>query len=236
MIIAGHRLRGQVLTNSDHTAVDPSTPHAASEVLEHSYPGARSALKREILLAALACFNEHGLESTTIDMIKAHCGTSVGNIYHHFGNKEGVIAALFLSALNHQSAMRERYLAAADSAADGIRALVHSYVDWVTQQPALARFQYQARSAVANGPMADELKARNHQRNRQLKEWVAQPARRQALREWPAELFPSLIIGPAESYCRAWLSGRVKTSPQGHRDALAEAAWAAVAQQPSVAG
>lgn len=207
------------------TSSDP----IAARALERSYPGARAALKRDILLSALACFNEHGLEPTTIDMIKARCGTSVGNIYHHFGNKEGVVAALFFCALEDQALMRELYLDQAQSPQEGIAALVHSYVDWVTQQPDLARFQYQARSAVARGPQGDELIERNRHRNRHLKQWLADPERRAAFREWPAELFLSLIVGPAESYCRAWLSGRVKTSPSGYREELAEAAWASVA-------
>lgn len=214
------------MTINDVSAV--ASPSAAVAVLERSYPGARATLKREILLSALACFNEHGLEPTTIDMIKVRCGTSVGNIYHHFGNKEGVVSALYFSALEDQARMRDSALAQAQTARDGIAALVHSYVDWVTQQADLARFQYQARSAVANGPQAGELGERNRLRNRSLKEWMADPERRKAFRDWPAELFLSLIIGPAESYCRAWLSGRVKTPPSGYREELAEAVWASV--------
>lgn len=51
---------------------------------------------------------------------------------------------------------------------------------------------------------------------------------REELLSLPLELMPSLIIGPAESYCRAWLSVRVKQSPELYRQALAEAAWRAV--------
>ena len=41
----------------------------------------------------------------------------------------------------------------------------------------------------------------------------------------PSELIPSLIIGAAESYSRAWLSAKVKKSPWEYREQLAEAAW-----------
>jgi len=43
----------------------------------------------------------------------------------------------------------------------------------------------------------------------------------------------SLIIGSAESYARAWLSGRVKHSPNHYAALLAQAAWASISQTPA---
>ena len=79
---------------------------ATHEALERQFPGRRAHLKRHILHGALACFNEQGLEPTTIDQIRVRCDTSVGNIYHHFGNKDGLIAALFFCALDDQARLR----------------------------------------------------------------------------------------------------------------------------------
>lgn len=199
-------------------------------VLERAYPGARAQLKRRILLGALACFNEHGIEPTTIEMLKERCNTSVGNLYHHFGSKEGLVAALFFSAMEDQGMLVDEGLAQATAARDGVAALVFSYVDWVTAQPELARYLFQARSAVAKGPHGRDLQQRNRVRNKAVLAWFAQPAVLGALREWPPELFPSLIIGQAENYCRAWLAGRVKASPAQYREMLAEAAWCSVAR------
>ncbi|MFZ3184381.1 MAG: TetR/AcrR family transcriptional regulator [Pseudomonas sp.] len=196
-----------------------------SDLLERCYPGRRAELKRSILSQALACFNAQGIEATTIEMIRAACQTSVGAIYHHFGNKEGLVAALFFTALEDQATLREGYLAQAKTTQEGVYALVHSYVDWVDSQPDWARFQFHARFAVTKGSLKDELIARNKARNRQLMEWLAEPGRGAELLRVPAELMPSLIIGQAESYCRAWLSGRVLSSPKRYREVLAEAAW-----------
>jgi AcrR family transcriptional regulator len=203
---------------------------ALNAVLERAYPGARAQLKRRILLGALACFNEHGIEPTTIDMLKERCEASVGNLYHHFGSKEGLVAALFFSALDAQAALTDESFAQAVSLREGVAALVHGYVDWVTAQPELARFMFQARASVAKGPRGSELKQRNRQRGKALMAWFTEPERLAGLREWPAELLLSLIIGQSENYCRAWLSGRVKTSPQQYREMLAEAAWCSVAR------
>lgn len=195
------------------------------DLIERTFPGRRSDLKRSILRAALACFNEVGIEATNIETIRARCDTSVGAIYHHFGNKEGLVAALFFAALEDQATLRDRYLQDAHTAHAGVVGLVHSYVEWVHEQPEWARFVFQSRFAVSNGPFKDELIARNRQRNQLLKDWMSAPERKEHFSHLPAELIPSLIIGAAESYSRAWLSAKVKKSPWEYRELLAEAAW-----------
>jgi len=200
----------------------------AADLIERTFPGRRSELKRTILRQALACFNEVGIEATNIETIRALCDTSVGAIYHHFGSKEGLVAALFFAALEDQAALREQFLGDAKSAREGVTALVRSYVQWVDAQPDWARFVFQSRFAVANGPFKDELLTRNQLRNRHMSEWFGGEGRREQLSHVPAELLFSLIIGAAESYSRAWLSGRVKQSPAAYAELLAQAAWASI--------
>jgi AcrR family transcriptional regulator len=111
----------------------------AQQLLERLYPQRRSLLKRQILLDALACFLEYGLDATSIEMIRDKSESSVGAIYHHFKNKEGVIAALVFAALDDQS-LRDQYLERARSLRDVLNALIYSYVDWVSDQPHLLSF------------------------------------------------------------------------------------------------
>jgi AcrR family transcriptional regulator len=200
------------------------------DLIERIYPGRRSELKRSIMRQALVCFNESGIEATNIETIRTQCDTSVGAIYHHFGNKEGLVAALFFAALEDQAALRDSYLQDAQTAQAGVAALIYSYVEWVDEQPDWARFVFQSRYAVSSGPFKDELLERNKQRNRQLLDWMSVEGRKEPFSHFPAELIPSLIIGAAESYCRAWLSGRVKKSPRDYRDILAQAAWSSITQ------
>ena len=199
-----------------------------TDLIERTFPGRRSELKRSILRQALACFNEVGIEATNIETIRAQCDTSVGAIYHHFGSKEGIVAALFFAALEDQGVLRDRYLQHANTAHEGIVALVRSYVEWVSEQPDWARFVFQSRFAVSSGPFKDELLSRNKLRNQQLADWMGVEGRKAHFSHLPAELLPSLIIGAAQSYSRAWLSGRVKKSPSEYADVLAEAAWRSI--------
>ena len=46
----------------------------------------------------------------------------------------------------------------------------------------------------------------------------------------PRELYASLLIGQSENYCRAWLSGRVKSPPTDHADVFADCAWRSIAE------
>ena len=201
---------------------------STQSVLERCHPGRRAALKREILARSLACFNDQGIEATTIEVIRVACETSVGAIYHHFGNKDGLIAALFFCALDDQAHGLSQRLSGARNLEEGVHAMVLSYVEWVVAEPELARFMYQARSFVAKGPHAQTLVDRNRTRNRHVLNWFSQRDDGSRLSRCPPDLLPSLIIGPSENYCRAWLSTRVRTSPQTHGPALAAAAWGSI--------
>lgn len=209
---------------------------STQSVLERCHPGRRAALKRDILARSLACFNDQGIEATTIEVIKAACETSVGAIYHHFGNKDGLIAELFFCALDDQAQLLNTRLSQAHDQRSGVHAMVLSYLDWVTAEPELARFLFQASSFVAKGPHAPVLVERNRARNQALHAWFSQLDDGAMLAKCSRDLLPSLIVGQSEHYCRAWLAGRVRATPQAHRLALAEAAWGAITAVAALAG
>ncbi|MBE0484361.1 MAG: TetR/AcrR family transcriptional regulator [Bacterioplanes sp.] len=197
-------------------------------ILERRFPGRKAGLKREILEQALACFNETGIESTTIDSIRVSCQASVGAIYHHFGNKEGILGALFFAVLDDQHEFFEQYLARANTLKDFVSAIVMSYVDWVVQNPEWAKFQFQARGFIAKGPLRQELSNRNTKQLKGLKAKLQTVDSCGIKISLPFELIPSLVIGATENYCRAWLSGRVPTCPSVYREQLSAAAWRSI--------
>ncbi len=197
-------------------------------LIERIFSGRRAELKRIILLQALSCFLEKGIEATTIEMICDRAEASVGVIYHHFKNKEGIISALFFAALDDQSQRREEALQQATSLQQGIISIVESYIDWVEQNPDFARFLYAARLNIAENNASEELQLRNQQRNQALMAWFQQQQDFAILQKVPHELLLSLVIGTTESYCRAWLSNKVKTSPQQYKSVLAQSAWNAL--------
>ncbi len=198
---------------------------SAQELLERLYPGRRAALKRQILLDALSCFLENGIETTSIEMIRAKSDSSVGAIYHHFKNKEGIVATLFFTALDDQAARRDEYLEGTESLQEVLYAFIHSYIDWVSEQPEFAKFLISARFSVMQGEDQERLVQKNKSRNQKIFSEISNYADSEFLKSIPHELLLSLVIGSTENYCRAWLSQRVSSNPKVYKDILAKAAW-----------
>lgn len=198
---------------------------SAQELLERLYPGRRAALKRQILLDALSCFLENGIETTSIEMIRSKSDSSVGAIYHHFKNKEGIVATLFFAALDDQAALRDEYLEGTKSLKEVLYAFIHSYVDWVCGQPEFAKFLISARFSVMQGEDQERLIQKNKLRNQKIFSEISNYAEAEFFKSIPHELLLSLVIGSTENYCRAWLSQRVKSDPKVYKDILAKAAW-----------
>lgn len=198
---------------------------SAQELLERLYPGRRAALKRQILLDALSCFLENGIETTSIEMIRSKSDSSVGAIYHHFKNKEGIVATLFFAALDDQAALRDEYLEGTKSPQEVLYAFIHSYVDWVSGQPDFAKFLISARFSVMQGEDQERLVQKNKLRNQKIFSEISNYAEAEFLKSIPHELLLSLVIGSTENYSRAWLSKRVQSDPKVYKDILAKAAW-----------
>lgn len=61
--------------------------------------------QRNLLDAALELFIENGYAGTSIADIVERAGSSVGSLYHHFGDKNGVYLALWDDWMNAQEAL-----------------------------------------------------------------------------------------------------------------------------------
>lgn len=201
---------------------------AADKLLERALPDLRQASRRSVLRHALALFNHHGVEATTIDHLRRACGQSVGTIYHHFKNKEGVVATLFFVAFDDQSrAIAARTAGLADGRAV-VEALIAAYTAWITEQPECAQFVFLARDAVAQGPHAADLQARLLARYDPIDALLAREAAAGRILPLPADLIPSLVLGATEFYARGWLAGRRQATPASHAQRFATAAWRSI--------
>jgi AcrR family transcriptional regulator len=196
--------------------------------LARALPEPRSETRREVLAHALRLFNAQGIEAAKIEDLRRASGQSIGSIYHHFGNKEGVAAALFFAAFDDQSAAIAARIEGCRDSRACIAALVTAYAQWVSELPAPAHYLYLARETVARGPHGPALVERVEARYRPIDERLAEDVRRGRLRALPEDLIPALVLGPTESYCRAWLAGRRQSSPVTYAPLLADAAWRAL--------
>ncbi|WP_252272990.1 TetR/AcrR family transcriptional regulator [Pseudomonas subflava] len=192
---------------------------------------ARRSRKDEILQAALACFTEYGVDATTIEMIRDRSGASIGSLYHHFGNKERIIGALYLAGTSEYAALLDQGFASADSAEACVRLLVTSYIDWVVANPDWARFVLHSRGRVEAGERGDELREANRVHFQRILEALSGYREEGVFKAMPADCFASVVIGPTHDFARNWLAGRTQTQLADCRELLASVAWESVRAQ-----
>ncbi|WP_431478153.1 TetR/AcrR family transcriptional regulator [Massilia eburnea] len=144
--------------------------------------------KSAILSAALAVFCEKGIEATSIEDIRQRSQASVGSIYHHFGNKEGIAAALFAQGLDSYWQQIKENVAQAGNAEFAIHAIVSTHLNWVVEQPDMARFLFARRQAVSaehDDAIRQRTAAHFKEVFEKLKPWFKQGI----LRRLPLELY-----------------------------------------------
>jgi len=184
--------------------------------------------KREILSSALKCFIEKGVEHTTIADIRDISGVSVGSIYHHFGNKDGIVADLFLTGMRDHSAQQEEALEKAANVEEGVKAVVRCYINWINDNPDWARFVFRYRSLVEHGGKNQKQEEQKRAHFTRLRDWFRPYIAEGAIKKLPFEVYHALIIGPSQDFALRWLAGKTKTELISHRELYAEAAWQAI--------
>jgi AcrR family transcriptional regulator len=185
---------------------------------------ARSSRRGEILDAALESFTEHGYERATIDDIRWRSGASVGSIYHHFGGKEQIAAALYVEALRDYQSGFLRLLGEA-TAERTIKGIVRHHLRWVDANPKLAAFLLAPRSVEMRLAGEAGVRELNRAAFQALESWRR---RARGLQPLSFDAFYAVVIGPAQEAARHRLAGRTKTPLRRLERELADAAWRAV--------
>lgn len=181
-----------------------------------------------VLRAALIEFTRLGIEAANISAISQRAGVSIGSIYHHFGNKAGIVRRLHERGLeDHHSKMLEA-LRRATSARESIQVLVTVFIEWCVENPRWARFIFGARPSVSMVPQSHAADPDAESRLQQLREMLQPHVHSGEIRSLPETLYPAIIHGPAQHRVRAWLAGRAPVPDDLDTHALADAAWRAV--------
>ena len=184
--------------------------------------------KQEILDAALRGFAEKGLAGTTVEEVRTRSGASVGSIYHHFGDKEGIAAALYVAILRDYQRGLLAVLEGHGDARRTVEGLVRHHLRWVASDRDRARFLLGGRPPRA----VDEIRELNRRAFRATAGWLEEQVAAGRIRSIPFDLFYAVLIGPAQEFCRHWLEGRLDTSMRTAEGELAAAAWGALAPTP----
>ena len=184
--------------------------------------------KTEILEAALACFAEIGYGATSIDHIRQRSGASVGSIYHHFGNKEGIATALYMAVLEKY---RDGLMAVFEANSGGeavVKAVVRFHIDWAMENPDLERYLLHMRREAGAGDGEQTIRKATGSFLSRIGVHIKPLIENGEVKALVKELYIPLIIGPAQELIRLWLSGRSEIDLRDVREDLAEAAWNAL--------
>ncbi len=180
-----------------------------------STPGRR----RQVLDAALACFEDKGVAATTIDDICRQSGLSVGSIYHHFSGKDDIGEQLVREALDDY---RNGVVAALEGGRDprsSVRRLVRFHLDWVEARPGLTRLMLRWEDAHREAPSGHE-----HYReySEAIGRWLRDEARAGRIRRMAPDLYSALLMGPLMEHARQAAAGLTTASRRALEDGLSD--------------
>jgi AcrR family transcriptional regulator len=188
----------------------------------------RTGRRREILKAALACFEELGYEASTIEGIRRRSRASVGSIYHHFGGKAGIASALYAEGLTDYQAGLLARMRRSRSARGLVKAVVRHHLDWAEANPAWARYLMGMRRLEAVAAIEARLREINQGFIREARALIRPHMDRGEIAALRLEILLALLFGPAQEFLRLRFSGRTDLGLRQARELLAEAAWKSV--------
>lgn len=98
-----------------------------------------------VLDAVLLLFNQRGYFATSVQDISRESGVSIGSIYHHFGDKEGIARDLY-HALAEQMSSKISWISARQGTVhDQCRAVVRTLFEMTEDEPLVMDFMLYAK-------------------------------------------------------------------------------------------
>ncbi len=111
--------------------------HSNQLIIKNSEPAPDSAAA--ILDAAMALFAERGFDAVPISAIAERAGISKGNIFHHYGSKDGLYLAVMQQASGNTSHLLADLTRSAGSFADRIRHFARAHLHYLVSHENVAR-------------------------------------------------------------------------------------------------
>lgn len=176
--------------------------------------------REDLLAAGLAVFDRDGFEGATVAAIRTRARASNGSFFHFFGSKKELAGTLFLEVLQRYHAAVFAAIEARSGAQDGIARLIRAHLDWVVNNRREARYLFEISRVEWADEVRDAQRAQNARLAEGIERWRAPLIISGELLPMTSMLFFSQIIGPAQIFCRAWLSGRDRTDPREQADIL----------------
>jgi AcrR family transcriptional regulator len=191
-------------------------------------------VRDDLLAAGLAVFERDGFEGATVAAIRTRARASNGSFFHFFASKKELAGTLFLEILQRYHAAMLGALEPHLSAREGIERLIRAHLDWVVGSRREARYLFE----ISRSEWADEVRDAQRAQNARLvdgiERWRAPLAASGEILGMTPGMFISQVIGPAQVFCRAYLSGRDRSDPRLQADMLVACAVRALVSREAV--
>jgi AcrR family transcriptional regulator len=128
----------------------------------------RTRTRGAILDAAEAAFIRHGYRGARMEDLAEEADVSVGSIYGHFGNKDGLYLALVDRALDRFAGYMRQAYAASDSPLEQVMAAGDAYLRFHLEHPGSFRFFALEGVETRMADVGGELQARVEQRTAEI--------------------------------------------------------------------
>lgn len=188
--------------------------------------------RRAILDAAQKLFLDKGYASTTISDIREASGASVGSIYHAFGSKEAIAAALVERSVFGWTAATER-ARRGGAIEDLIRATVEGLLHWSANDPESFQIMDELRSIGERGQAGERLAALLAQGRAESRAVIEAHASRGEIRNLPWRLAQALVLGPSYEYLRSCRGRPPADDLEAIVAHLSDAAWKSLSEVSS---
>lgn len=184
-----------------------------------------AALRAHVVETALSSFSERGYGAVSVEMICSAAQVSVGSLYHHFGNKAGVAAAVYAEALRRYHDTLLAVVSRNPNAGAGIRALAQAHHEWVAAESDWACFMVSAGDLAEIQAEAAAHDAANARLAAALTAWARPLMDQGHLVTLDPLVFMAVMFGPSYFHTRASLSGSANPPDQVVAADFAAAAW-----------
>lgn len=184
--------------------------------------------RARILGEATRQLTELGYVAFTVAAVRDALGLSSGSMFHAFGSKAALAAAVFVEGMSdYQRAALQ--VIHGDDAEGAVRALVAVHLAWIEDHRALARYLFGSLPDEVMALAKEPLAARNAEFFASLEGLYQRVAEAGLSGRVDPRLAQVLCIGHAQEYGRQWTRGNAPLSPRKVTRALQDAAIAALA-------
>lgn len=181
-----------------------------------------------VLDSALTLFTERGYFSTSVHDIGRAAEVSIGSIYHHFGDKEGIAGALFSQLSSRMESLIGEIVRRHESTHDQARELVSRLFLLTESEPRAMEFMLYAkhREFLPNhGPVCSSRPFEL------MREMVSRGMERGEIRPMDAMVASTCLFGGPLRIITGRLDGVVEQPLPTYLDAVWGCAWRAVAAE-----